>query len=304
MDLETAIKKCVTACYAAIFQAILTAGIVLVAINSEDPTGNLAFFTDPWLFADVVILLGFAAGLYAKSRTIAILSVCYTVFSVLAKLVGTGSPGGLAGGIVFGYLYLQAVFGSFAYVRITRETNPDFRKRSVVLLVLAAVGALAFTGLMGLGLVSELGQASSTKVETGDTLSEDQIAWFRENGILEEDEEVEYFYSAALLSYKKDGNMLTNKTVTSYADVSGGLQITDVSEGLQIYYAYFNQITAIVLEQESSLLSDALVRVDYTVEEEDSWLYLYLSGEAGGDIKFLDKLEERTGLKVQKVAAE
>lgn len=128
--------------------------------------------------------------------------------------------------------------------------------------------ALVFVGFSGLGVYVEVGESPETKILRHEEISSTYINWFTENNILEEGERVDYFYSAAVLSFKKDGNLLTNRRVISYYE--------DGKE-LIIAYAYFDEITSIIIEEKSSILLDATVKIEYAEEEEPSDFIIFLS---------------------------
>ena len=78
----------------------------------------------------------------------------------------------------------------------------------------------AFAYLLGIPIVmmttfSMTGVIPSTAVISGEQMSPSDIAYLRENGILGEDEEIEHFYSTALLSIADDGQFYSSPVSAS-----------------------------------------------------------------------------------------
>lgn len=101
-----------------------------------------------------------------------------------------------------------------------------------------------------------------------------------EAGILQADEEVEYFYSAGLFSILEDGNLFTDRRVVSYETSDGALSLAS---------AGYDEIRDIEVAYSTGALEDSMV----TVHTHDGGEFVLLvSAEAGRDKEFVAQLEQ------------
>ena len=68
---------------------------------------------------DVVLIFALAFGISRKSRACAVAMLIYFVASKIIMMVQTGHPSNVVGLILFGWLFLQGVKGTFAYHELT-----------------------------------------------------------------------------------------------------------------------------------------------------------------------------------------
>lgn len=77
---------------------------------------NIDFFgIGAYGFIDIALQLGLIYGLYRKSRTCAIILLIYVLFSKVVLGIDSGSFGSIAGALIFGYFFFQAMRGTFVY---------------------------------------------------------------------------------------------------------------------------------------------------------------------------------------------
>lgn len=152
--------------------------------------------------------------------------------------------------------------------------NSRFRFRHAVL-------ALFTVPLLALIVGPSLKLMPATVAVNGDQVPSWHIRWMREEGLLDDDETVIYFYSADLLSFRSDGNVVTDKSVISYW-----------MENDELYgdYAYYDQIASVEVEFTDSLLDDTVVMIR-THDGED--LVLLVSPEEETDHLFVEAIEQR-----------
>jgi len=132
--------------------------------------------------------------------------------------------------------------------------------------------------LMLLVMISMTGVVPSTAVISGDQMRDADIAYLRQAGILGEDEEIEHFYSTALLSIADDGQFYSSDYVTSYN--------TDPQTGeLYLSYAAYPEIEDIDVNWSDSVMADTIVTI---VTSDEGSFEVWLSPEAGGDRVFVD----------------
>jgi hypothetical protein len=101
--------------------ALFSAGMTLV-VTIAAMTGTESEIFSAWSLLDVAMILGLAFGIYKKSRVCAVLMLVYFVASKVFIVSQTGSFSSIPVGLIFTYLYLQAVLGTFTYHKIV-EAN-------------------------------------------------------------------------------------------------------------------------------------------------------------------------------------
>ena len=125
----------------------------------------------------------------------------------------------------------------------------------------------------------------STEVLAGDKLPKSEVRTLLSEGIIDDNEQVVYFYSAGVSSILEDGNLLTDRRVISY--------FTNDENELEVYELFFAEIRNVELVQDGNFLNDSIYKV--FSNEGDAWLLLYLSAESRGDIRFVEALREKIG---------
>lgn len=126
----------------------------------------------------------------------------------------------------------------------------------------------------------------SAVVVQGEELWAKEIRFMNRIGVLKPSEELRYFYSNGLVSYKDDGNGLTNKRVFSYWKENDKAKVDTKS-------AYFHEIEGIETQYAKSFADHTVLTV-LTVDDE---FYLYLSPDGGRDKLFVSELRKSAGLK-------
>lgn len=107
---EEILKKIKGAWVAALVSAGLTLIFVAVAMS-----GKKVYNFDAWALLDVGLMLGLAFGIFNKSRTCAVLMLCYFIYSKF-ELMAQGAPASsLPMALVFLYFYWNGVVGTFKY---------------------------------------------------------------------------------------------------------------------------------------------------------------------------------------------
>ena len=282
MNKDKAIKAAVNGAAAAIFLGCVTLAFTVFALYFN-PYGDLVIWSHPSNFFDVFFIFACAFGMHRKSRSAAIAIFIYFVLSKVIMVISTGWMPGVIFSLILIFFFGRAIQGTFAYHRIEKAENPDYRASPrwyafvgipVGLILLAAVvfGTLTMTSLL-----------PSTAVLAGDKVPEKDIQKLLSEGIIDSGEKVEYFYSAGLFSIMEDGNLLTDRRVISY--------FRNELDEIEIYELYFSDIRDFELIQEGSYLSNSVYQVNSY--EEDAWLVIFLSTEAGGDTRFINALRRK-----------
>ena len=154
--------------------------------------------------------------------------------------------------------------------------------------LLIVLGVLAMTcfgatcaAVIGFGVMSETGVIPATKAQRGSELPDRDIKWLRENGVILDGEEVQWFYSAALFSISDDGNLFTENAVISYLELE---------DELVVYAANFAEIEDIDVAWAEHLLEDTILTIS---TQEGEGFELWVSSEEELDKAFYADLMDR-----------
>ncbi|MBT8100884.1 MAG: hypothetical protein KJO82_14100 [Gammaproteobacteria bacterium] len=145
-----------------------------------------------------------------------------------------------------------------------------------------ACGCLVLAGVV-FGSLIEAGVVPSDRVLSGERIPPDQVAVLRSEGIVDEGEVVEYFYSEGLFSVREGGSILTDKRVIAYE--------ANRMDGVDIYELSLDEIESVNLTQPGDSLSFTV----YTVngQSESDWLDLWLPHEHGDGELFVNAVRAR-----------
>lgn len=279
MNKSEAIKATKNGALAACLSAALTAAIVLFAIYS-DAEGKLAFFNDPSIIIDVVLILAFAFGIYKKSRAASMLMFLYFITAKIQIAIEAPAYSGFGIALLFLYYYGKAIQGSFVYHKLEKEENPNYKATTKWSYILGIPTVLIVLGMIGIALLSTTGVIPSTRVLSNSEIASHDMMTLRSAGIIEAEDSVKFFYSQGLSSILESGNILTQDRVIFY--------LTDESQELQVYEIFLNEITEVVQESQGDLFNDSVYKVN--TNDPERWLLLLLSVEQKGDQKFVKAL--------------
>lgn len=143
------------------------------------------------------------------------------------------------------------------------------RKIGSVFGLLIIVGAI-FGRLMDAGVVP------SDRVLAGGDIPGDQVATLLDEGIIEQGEVIEYFYSEGLISVREGGSILTDRRVIAYEEGE--------DDALYVYDIENDDIVSVEMIQQGDTLNYSVYTVTSTDEED--WLDLWLPHEYGDGERF------------------
>jgi hypothetical protein len=152
-----------------------------------------------------------------------------------------------------------------------------------------AVGAIGFLALLGflslglLGTLMDIGDAPSERVLSVENISDKQYRELVAEGIIAEDEILEYFFSEGVVSIKEGGSILTNYRVIAYEQDEDGQ--------IQTYYIPNDDIEAVTLVKQGDLTNYSIYQV--TAAGEDNWLQLVLPHEHGDGERFANAVKAK-----------
>ena len=238
------------------------------------PGGGYFFTGHPYLgIADAVIELLF-------------------LFVIITALIPTSAfpNGDLATAGVFAVLLLiEKAITVYHANHFVKEYLPVDRvpiPRSPVRMVLGAIGLVFLLGFLALGILGVLvdtGYAPSGQVLTAQEMEDSQYQELVAEGIIEQGETIEYFYSEGLLSIKEAGSILTDRRVIAYEQ--------DEEGQLLVYYIPNDTIQSVTLVQEGSATQYSVYEV--VAPGEGNWLYLVLPHEHGDGERFADAVRAK-----------
>jgi hypothetical protein len=275
-DISAPQKDVRLAAIAAFISAGFTSLLIIAAMNGVET--SLARFDDPAYFFDVLLIALCGIGMLRFSRIAAVFVFVYFLLSKIVISIEMGRPTGIGLGLVFLYFYWRGIRGSFAYHRLQREANPDYRSSSPLAYIIGIPVIALLVLTLGLGVLTQTSLLPSTEVIEGNQLTSRDLDLLRSEHIIEEDETVRLFYSTGLLSIRDEGNLLTDRRVVSYERVE---------DEMWVYSALFGEIARAHLVQKGDFLNDSVLDIATT---DGHGFLLVLSAENGGDDRFLRAL--------------
>lgn len=136
---------------------------------------------------------------------------------------------------------------------------------------------LLVSPLLALAVSTTLYLTPGTQVVDGARLWSWQVGFLRDEGLLDEEETVEYFYSEAFLSIREAGNFVTDQSVVTYFR-------DPQSDELLGGYAYYEDIVSVHAAYSEDLLMDSVIAV---TDVEGMHFELLASSDGGGDKTFV-----------------
>ena len=116
-----------------------------------------------------------------------------------------------------------------------------------------------------------------------DKIPDYQLEVLLSEGIVYEDEVVEYFFSRGVLSVREGGSVITNQRVITY--YAGEIDEIDV------YHIYVEDIGSVDLVQQGDAMNYSVYKV--TTHDGEEWLELWLPHEYGDDKRFITAVETK-----------
>ena len=253
------------------------ATILMILISAGNPLGGTY---DAWELIDVGLILLLSFGVYRKSRICAVSLFSYFLISKIAVLIAGGSMGSSVMGILFLYFYFQGILGTFKYHSyMPKEEDMGISKGiksffwiaggGVVALVVIVLSVLVYIGTVG----------PDTFIVSGQQMNERFVTTIQDLEVLEEGEQILFFYSDALLDIEEGFYLLTDRKVLVYSAewVEPAIPVRfDEIEDLDVVY-------------DESFFVDS--RIMITLKNGD-YVTFPVSSEQGGDKKFFAALEK------------
>jgi len=149
--------------------------------------------------------------------------------------------------------------------------------------VVGMVFVLGFVALGVLGVLVDTGYVPSERVLSADEVSDGDYQTLRDEGLLEQGEMVEYFFSEGILSIKEGGSILTNYRVIAYEQTEDDL--------IDYYSILNNEIVSVDLVEQGTATGYSVYQVNGVGD--DNWIYLYLPHEYGDGERFANAVRAK-----------
>ncbi len=214
------------------------------------------------------------------------------LFIIIASLIPTSAfpNGDIARAILFTVLLvLEKSITVYHADHFVKEYLPVDRvavPRSPLRTALGAVGFVVVLGVLALGVLGVLmdtGHAPSGRVLSAQEIPDNQYQELIAEGIVEEGEIIEFFYSEGLLSIKEGGSILTDYRVIAYEQ--------DEEGEIQTYYVDNDEIESVTLVQQGDAMQYSIYEVKASGDE--NWLQLFLPHENGDGERFANAVKAK-----------
>jgi len=209
------------------------------------------------------------------SSRVGVLVIGYFILSALWRL-----PGPFWVAATFSWMVLLPVVSQI--IAINRSSPREFHRNSEWKFKHLVLGAV-MVPFFGFLLTSSTNFIPSPQVVPGARIWEHNMDFLRNAGLLEEGEEVLYFYSQGQLSTEEEGNILTDSKVVSYWK-------DDETSELFVETARYDEIATVDTEYSYNVTEHTVI----TVRRNDgSSFILVVSPENNRDVPFVDALKAR-----------
>ena len=151
--------------------------------------------------------------------------------------------------------------------------------------ILGSIVGVVVVALYGFGFLMDTGVVPSDRVQTHSEIADKHMDVLLTEGIIDQGEQIEHFYSEGLLSVREGGSILTDRRVIAYAE--------DEDDELWIFEFAFDEIISIEQVQEGTMLDYAVYLVNGVGE--DNYLELWLPHENGDAARFVGALQAKIG---------
>lgn len=237
-----------------------------------------------WLFAPIIVGLLF----YSRLSAVCILLMRAGDFLMLVpglEQLGVSNTsfniGSIIGASVVVVLMVFYIVKVTAYRREAKAQGKRIAGQAWYRVLLWPY-TLAWGALMAFGLWMLIGNPHYGELRDASKMTDHERVWIAENDILADGEELVFFYTA--LEIETDGNLLADEHVASWFEDQG-----------EFYYdrVALSDISSVEVTMRGDFFNDTLVVIDGVNGE---WVELYLPSYDRGDERFLERLEEMTGV--------
>ncbi|WP_299703448.1 hypothetical protein [uncultured Pontibacter sp.] len=275
-EIENAEKHIRNAWIVGIISTAMTVVVSLVGAYDEDFRYSSGF--DTWTLFDAALIAALTYGIYKKSRFSALGLLIYFVLSKFIAAASDGQfPFGL-GALLFGYFYLMGTISAFklyAHNKRLTEQESGPKKRSVVFYALTGFGVLVVGLFIWVIVISADGPG--TEVIPGRQLKAKYVEFALNEGLLDPEERIQFWYSDAFSDFTDGFYFFTDKKVVVYNK-------TWEEPALLMP---FDSIQNISFRADPSFLEDSQLFLELT---DGTYVNFPVSSDKGGDQRFHKRL--------------
>lgn len=275
-EIEKAEKHIRNAWVLGIISTALTILASLIGSYNEDFRYSSGFNT--WTLLDAALIAALTYGTYKKGRFSALGLLVYFVLSKFIVSAYSGAfPFGL-GTLIFGYFYLMGTISAFklhAHTKRLAELENGTQKRSVALYVLTGFGVLVLGLFIWLMVIAANGPG--TEVVPGRQLKAKYVSFATDEGLVDPNEQIQYWYSDAFSDFTDGFYFFTDKKVVVYNN----------SWEEPALLMPFDSIQNITFRADPSFLEDSQLFLEL---KDGTFVNFPVSSENGGDQRFHKRL--------------
>jgi hypothetical protein len=275
-EIEKAEKHIRNAWIVGIISTLTTVVVSLAGAYNEDFRYSSGF--DTWTLFDAALIAALTYGIYKKSRFSALGLLVYFVLSKFIAAAADGQfPFGF-GSLFFGYFYLMGTSAAFklhAHNKqlIAQENGPQ--KRSAVFYVVSGIAVL-FIGLF-IWLIVISANGPGTEVIPGRQLKAKYVEFALNEGLVEPNEQIQFWYSDAFSDFTDGFYFFTDKKVVVY----------NKTWDEPALLMPFDSIQDISFKSNPSFLEDSQLFLELT---DGTYVNFPVSSDNGGDQRFHKRL--------------
>lgn len=256
--------------------------LLLIFVLTTGVSDFLPVPIDLYNLFDFAIYVVCSIFILRRSRFAAVFLLLIYAFNMIAThtMAGEFKPVSLVLPVIVAIFMARGIWGTFAYHKIRKQADPSYKAAPKwATWVLLPAGVVLIVCLGCIGGVTFFGPP--TEVTAGADLNPKFVRELKDNGIIEEDETVEWFYSAGMFSVVEEGNILTNWRAISYDNYDGEEFHASAS---------YEEITDLSLKR-GDFFNDSIITVSC---DDGSTFELWITVSMGGDDRFLEELKKRT----------
>ncbi|MDA8875477.1 DUF805 domain-containing protein [Planktomarina temperata] len=171
---------------------------------------------------------------------------------------------------------------------VSTAENPEIEEKDTLpvwikFFIIPIIGVFVSCLILFVTLL-EVGMIPDTEVMVGSELSSSTKTTLIDQRIISETDNIRYFYSTEMLSFSKEGQLVTDTSIISYSSNDEGI--------VQIWEMEFREIDRVELVQEGSFFQDSIYKIYGNAQAEYEWIEVWLSTENGGDKLFINEVEK------------
>lgn len=252
---------------------ISAAGVfIFSAIGAYSQTVQFKYGYDTWNLGDFALIAGLTFGIYKKNRFCALsLLIYYVLFKVsMAAYSGKFTHG--IGALLFGYFFFQGTRATFQIHKHLVETGQKSKKkRGIIVSIGIGFSSLVIISIGYLMFISSFWP--ETEVVPGRMLKKKYLSFVEEQRLIEDGDEIIYWYSDGFTDFKNGFYFFTKEKVVVYSQDWENPAII----------VPFNVVDNIYFKQSNSFFEDSLIVL---MLNDDTEVWIPVSNEKGGDKRF------------------